>query len=159
MSRVQSLTVNGKGVVIDADAETPLLTVLRDQLGLTGTKYGCGEGQCGACTVLINGFPRRSCQTRVSAAAGKKITTIEGLAENGKLHPLQEAFLDEGALQCGYCTSGMIMAGVAFLRVNPNPTEISIRRFMQGNICRCGTYPRIVAAFQRAAKMMQKTRS
>jgi aerobic-type carbon monoxide dehydrogenase small subunit (CoxS/CutS family) len=159
MSRVHALNVNGKSVVMDADGDAPLLTVLRDQLGLTGTKYGCGEGQCGACTVLINGFPRHSCQTRVGAAAGKKITTIEGLAEDGKLHPLQQAFLDEGALQCGYCTSGMIMTGVAFLRVNPNPNEENIRRFMQGNICRCGTYPRIVAALLRAAERMKKKAS
>ncbi len=151
MHRVRSLTINGQRVAVDAEPATSLLTVLRDQLGLTGTKYGCGEGQCGACTVLLNGFPRRSCQTAVGVAAGKKITTIEGLARNGKLHPLQQAFLDEGALQCGYCTPGMIMTGVAFLRANPHPSEADIRRFMQGNLCRCGTYPRIVAAFRRAA--------
>ena len=159
MNRIHSLEVNGQAVAIDADGEIPLLTVLRDELGLTGTKYGCGEGQCGACTVLINGFPRHSCQTPVAMAAGKKITTIEGLAENGKLHPLQQAFMDEGAMQCAYCTSGMIMTGAAFLRANPNPSEATIRRFMNGNICRCGIYPRIISAIRRAAETMKKARS
>ncbi len=156
MARVKSLHVNGKQVAIDSDANATLLSVLRDQLDLTGTKYGCGEGQCAACTVLIDGFPRHSCQARVGAVASRKITTIEGIAENGKLHPLQQAFLDEQALQCGYCTSGMIMTGVAFLQAHANPSEDMIRGFMQGNICRCGTYPRILAAFRRAAEMMRK---
>lgn len=143
---------------MDADEEASLLTVLRDQLDLTGSKYGCGEGQCGACTVLIDGFPRRSCITKVGAAAGKKITTIEGLAPVGNLHPVQQAFLTANAFQCGYCTSGMIMSAAAFLKTNANPTEPEIVRFMQGNVCRCGTYQRIVAAIQRAAQTMKEAR-
>jgi aerobic-type carbon monoxide dehydrogenase small subunit (CoxS/CutS family) len=129
---------------------------LRDDLDLTGSKYGCGEGQCGACTVLINGIPRRSCITTVGAVVGRQITTIEGLEQNGQLHPLQQAFLDVGAMQCGYCTSGMIMMGVGFLKQYPNPTEEQIIRFMDGNVCRCGTYSRIVAAVSRAAKTLKE---
>jgi aerobic-type carbon monoxide dehydrogenase small subunit (CoxS/CutS family) len=125
--------------------------VLRDELELTGTKYGCGEGQCGACTVLIDGAPVRSCMTRVSAVAGKDITTIEGLEQNGKLHPLQEAFIEADALQCGYCTPGMILSSAALLKKTPQPSEPEIRRALQGNVCRCGTYPRIVLAVQMAA--------
>jgi len=157
MASTFELYVNGTRHQVDVEAEASLLGVLRDQLDLTGSKYGCGEGQCGACTVLIDGLPRRSCITPVSAAAGKPITTIEGLAQNGRLHPLQQAFLEVGALQCGYCTSGMIMTGVAFLTKNPNPTDQDIVRFMEGNICRCGTYPRIVAAIRGAAKAMQES--
>ncbi len=142
---------------MDVDGETSLLSVLRDQLDLTGSKYGCGEGQCGACTVLINGNPRRSCITSVGTVSQKQITTIEGLAKEGRLHPLQEAFLEEGAMQCGYCTSGMIMTGVALLKTNPNPTDKEISQFMQGNICRCGTYPRIASAVRRAAKALQES--
>ena len=149
------LEVNGKKHAVSADAETPLLTVLRDELGLTGTKYGCGEGECGACTVLIAGNPRRSCQIPVRAAAGKPVLTIEGLAQNGKLHPVQQAFLDAEAFQCAYCTSGMIMSGVALLRANPNPGREKIVQFMQGNICRCGTHPRIVEALERAGAAMR----
>lgn len=156
MSKITELQVNGKRRSIQADAETPLLTVLREQLDLTGTKFGCGEGQCGACTVLINGFPRRSCRTPVGTVGSKPVTTIEGLAGDGNLHPLQQAFLDEGAFQCAYCTSGMIMTGAALLRAVPDPSEDKIREFMQGNICRCGTYPRIVAAVRRAAEAMKK---
>ena len=152
MSKVSQLDVNGVRRRVDADAERSLLSVLRDDLDLTGAKYGCGEGQCGACTVLLNGEPVRSCITPVSSAAGKKVTTIEGLERDGKLHPLQEAFLEAGAMQCGYCTPGMIMAGAAFLRKNPNPSSEQIVRAMQGNVCRCGTYPRIVAAIQQAAR-------
>jgi aerobic-type carbon monoxide dehydrogenase small subunit (CoxS/CutS family) len=152
VSRISKLQVNGTFYPIDADSETSLLSVLRDQLDLTGSKYGCGEGQCGACTVLVDGNPRRSCITPVGAAAAKQITTIEGLAANGRLHPLQEAFLEEGAMQCAYCTSGMIMSGIALLRSKPNPSDTEIVQFMQGNICRCGVYPRIVAAIRRAAK-------
>jgi len=152
MSKVSQLDVNGVRRRVDADAERSLLSVLRDDLDLTGAKYGCGEGQCGACTVLLNGEPVRSCITPVSSAAGKKVTTIEGLERDGKLHPLQEAFLEAGAMQCGYCTPGMIMAGAAFLRKNPNPSSERIVRAMQGNVCRCGTYPRIVAAIQQAAR-------
>jgi aerobic-type carbon monoxide dehydrogenase small subunit (CoxS/CutS family) len=132
------------------------LYVLRDELGLTGTKYGCGEGQCGACTVLIGGAPRRSCQIPVSAAAAKSITTIEGLEKEGKLHPVQQAFLDAGAFQCAYCTSGMVMSSVGLLRTTPNPNEAEIVQFLQGNVCRCGTHPRIIEAVQHAAKMMQE---
>ncbi len=152
MSRVTELHVNGTRRRIDADSERTLLSVLRDDLDLTGTKYGCGEGQCGACTVLVDGEPVRSCLTHVGAVAAKPITTIEGLETNGKLHPLQEAFLETGAMQCGYCTSGMILAGASLLRKNPHPTEQQIVRGMQGNLCRCGTYPRIVAAIRLAAQ-------
>ncbi len=146
-----SLDVNGKTVRVNAPGEESLLSVLRNRLGLTGTKYGCGEGQCGACTVLINGHPARSCMTPVSAAAGKKMTTIEGLAVGEELSAVQRAFLQEEAFQCGYCTSGMIVAATALLRTNAQPSEEEIVRHMNGNVCRCGTYPRIVAAIQRAA--------
>jgi aerobic-type carbon monoxide dehydrogenase small subunit (CoxS/CutS family) len=140
---------------VNADAETSLLSVLRDQLDLTGSKYGCGEGQCGACTVLLDGLPRRSCITRVGAAATQQITTIEGLALNGNLHPVQQAFLEVEAFQCAYCTSGMIMTAVAFLKTKSDPTESEIATFMQGSVCRCGTYPRIAAAIRQAAKSMK----
>src|SRR5262249_5061875 len=133
------------------DIDKSLLSVLRDDLDLTGAKYGCGEGQCGACTVLIDGQPARSCLTQVGSTAGKKITTIEGLEQEGRLHPLQEAFIKAGAMQCGYCIPGMLMSGVALLKKNPKPTEPEIIRAMEGNVCRCGTYPRIVAAVRRAA--------
>ncbi|MFL6274398.1 MAG: (2Fe-2S)-binding protein [Blastocatellia bacterium] len=155
MSRITELNVNGSRLKVNADSDRSLLSVLRDDLDLTGSKYGCGEGQCGACTVLIGGVPTRSCITQVVAAAGKPITTIEGLESNGRLHPLQQAFLDLDALQCGYCTSGMIMSGVALLGKNPSPSEEEIARFMEGNVCRCGTYPRIVAAVTRAARQMK----
>jgi nicotinate dehydrogenase subunit A len=147
------LAVNGKSYSVDTDPQTSLLSVLRDQLDLTGSKYGCGEGQCGACTVLIDGKAQRSCVTRVGAVSGKKITTIEGLASGEQLHPVQEAFLEAGAMQCGYCTSGMIMSAVALLQRNPAPKESEIIAFMDGNVCRCGTYPRIVGAIQKAAKV------
>ena len=152
MATVIELHVNGTWHRIETDAARSLLNVLRDELDLTGSKYGCGEGQCGACTVLIDGQPRRSCITPVGAVAGKPVTTIEGLEKNGQLHPLQEAFLEVGAMQCGHCTAGMIMSGVALLSKHPNPDEDEIVRFMNGNICRCGTYPRIVTAIRRAAK-------
>lgn len=145
------LVVNQKRYRLLVDPGRMLLWVLRDELELTGTKYGCGEGQCGACTVLIDGAAVRSCMTRVSAAAGKEITTIEGLAQNGKLHPLQEAFIQADALQCGYCTPGMILSIVALLKKTPQPSEPEIRRALHGNVCRCGTYPRIIAAVQMAA--------
>jgi aerobic-type carbon monoxide dehydrogenase small subunit (CoxS/CutS family) len=157
MARITEIQVNGKRRAIDADAEATLLSVLRDELGLTGTKFGCGEGQCRACTVLLDGKPIHSCLTPVGEAAKKQITTIEGLAKNGRLHPVQQAFLDAEALQCGYCTSGMIMTAVALLRENPDPSEKTIREFMQGNICRCGTYPRIIVAIRRAAAAMKKS--
>lgn len=152
MAQTIQFQVNGARHQVDAQPERTLLTVLRDELDLTGTKYGCGEGQCGACTVLIDGAPARSCQTRVGALGGRKITTIEGLEEHGRLHPLQEAFLEADAMQCGYCTAGMIMSGVALLHKNANPDEAAIAQAMQGNVCRCGTYPRIVAAVRMAAK-------
>jgi aerobic-type carbon monoxide dehydrogenase small subunit (CoxS/CutS family) len=145
------LTVNGKARSVDVEPDATLLNVLREQLDLTGPKYGCGEGQCGACTVLIDGKPRRACITPVKAAAGRQVTTIEGLERNGRLHPLQQAFLDLDVMQCGYCTPGMIVTGAALLAANPNPSEQEIIRFMQGNICRCGTYQRIVAAIRKAA--------
>jgi len=156
MPKTIELEVNGKKYPVQYDPETPLLYVLHDELGLTGSKYGCGEGQCGACTVLIGGAPRRSCQIAVSAAAGKPITTIEGLETDGRLHPVQQAFLDAGAFQCAYCTPGMIVSSVALLQSNPNPSAADIAQFLQGNICRCGTQPRIVDAVQRAAKIMQE---
>jgi aerobic-type carbon monoxide dehydrogenase small subunit (CoxS/CutS family) len=147
------LTVNGKPYTVDAEPQTSLLSVLREQLDLTGSKYGCGEGQCGACTVLIDGKAQRSCITKVGAVSQKQITTIEGLATGEQLHPMQEAFLEAGAMQCGYCTSGMIMSAVALLQKTPAPKESEIIDFMDGNICRCGTYPRIVSAIQKAAKV------
>jgi aerobic-type carbon monoxide dehydrogenase small subunit (CoxS/CutS family) len=156
MPNAMELEVNGKRFAVHYPPDTPLLYVLRDELGLTGTKYGCGEGQCGACTVLIGGAPRRSCQIPVSAAAAKPITTIEGLEKEGKLHPVQQAFLDAGAFQCAYCTSGMVMSSVGLLRSNANPSEADIVQFLQGNVCRCGTHPRIVEAVQHAAKMLQE---
>ena len=146
------IVVNETRHQVQAEPERTLLTVLRDELELTGTKYGCGEGQCGACTVLIDGKAQRSCVTKVGAVSQKHITTIEGLAAGDQLHPVQEAFLEAGAMQCGYCTSGMIMSAVALLQRNPAPKEIEIIDFMDGNVCRCGTYPRIVSAIQKAAK-------
>jgi aerobic-type carbon monoxide dehydrogenase small subunit (CoxS/CutS family) len=146
-----ALNINGQSCSVDGNPDDKLLWVLREQLDLTGTKYGCGEGQCGACTVLIDGRAQRSCITPVSAVSGKSITTIEGLAKGDRLHPVQQAFLDEGAMQCAYCTSGMIMSAVSLLNNREKPSEAEIVQFMQGNICRCGTYPRIVAAIQRAS--------
>jgi aerobic-type carbon monoxide dehydrogenase small subunit (CoxS/CutS family) len=148
------LDVNGKRYAVHSDPDTPLLSVLRDELNLTGTKYGCGEGQCGACTVLLNGSPRRSCQLPVRAAASFQITTIEGLEKNGALHPVQQAFLDAGAFQCAYCTSGMIMSSVALLQATPNPSLVQISKALQGNICRCGVHPRVIDAVSQAAKKM-----
>ncbi len=156
MAKPIELEVNGKRYSVQSDPETPLLSVLRDELALTGTKYGCGEGQCGACTVLLDNAPRRSCQIPVSAAAAKSITTIEGLEKAGRLHPVQQAFLDAGAFQCAYCTSGMILSSVGLLSTNRNPTSAEIIQFLQGNICRCGTYPRIIEAVHLAAKSMQE---
>ena len=152
MDEIKQLHVNGSVHPVRVDADSRLLWVLRDDLGLTGTKYGCGEGQCGACTVLVNGLPQRSCLTPVGAVADEQITTIEGLAKNGNLHPVQEAFLKADAMQCGYCTSGMILSAVALLKRNANPTEQDIVQAMQGNLCRCGTYLRIVRAVRAAAK-------
>jgi aerobic-type carbon monoxide dehydrogenase small subunit (CoxS/CutS family) len=146
------LVVNQTHYRLQLDPNSLLLWALRDDLGLTGSKYGCGEGHCGACTVLIDGAPVRSCITPVSKVAGKDITTIEGLAQNGRLHPLQEAFIQADAMQCGYCTPGMILSGVGLLKKTPHPSEPEIRRALEGNVCRCGTYPRIVAAMQMAEK-------
>lgn len=153
------LSINGKNTRLSASADESLLTVLRDRLGLTGTKYGCGEGQCGACTVLMNGKATRSCITPVTAAVGAKITTIEGLEQNGALSPVQLAFLEEGAFQCGYCTSGMILSATALLQETHYPTDEQIVQHMNGNICRCGTYPRIVQAIKRASQSPGKGES
>jgi aerobic-type carbon monoxide dehydrogenase small subunit (CoxS/CutS family) len=152
MARITELNVNGANRQVNAAAERSLLSVLRDDLDLTGAKYGCGEGQCGACTVLLDGQAVRSCITPVSAAANKRVTTIEGLERDGHLHPLQDAFLETGAMQCGYCTPGMIMSGVSLLAKSAHPTDAEIIHGMQGNVCRCGTYPRIVAAVRIAAR-------
>jgi aerobic-type carbon monoxide dehydrogenase small subunit (CoxS/CutS family) len=146
------LNVNGQKHELTTEPDVPLLTVLRDSLNLTGSKYGCGEGVCGACTVLVDGKPARSCITPVSAVAEKDITTIEGLENNGHLHPVQQAFLRADPFQCAYCASGMIMSSVALLKSNPSPTESDIIKAMNGNICRCGTYPHIVKAIQLAAQ-------
>jgi aerobic-type carbon monoxide dehydrogenase small subunit (CoxS/CutS family) len=146
-----ALVVNGSERSVEAPAQETLLSVLRDRLGLTGTKYGCGEGQCGACTVLIDGRAARSCRTSVAEAAGKRIVTVEGLERNGGLHPVQQAFLDQEAFQCGYCTSGMVVASVALLESNRSPSDEDIVGALTGNICRCGTYARILAAVRQAS--------
>lgn len=148
-----SLQVNGTRHNVQAAPDETLLSVLRDRLDLTGTKYGCGEGQCGACTVLMNGRAVRACQTTVGQAAGARIVTIEGLEQNGRLTPVQAAFLEAEAFQCGYCTPGMIMGATALLAQQPSPSEEQIRAGMNGHICRCGTYPRIVEAVRMAARM------
>lgn len=152
MPNISTLQVNGATVRIDADAERTLLSVLRDDLDLTGAKYGCGEGECGACTVLIDGAPVRSCRRTVGSVGAKNIQTIEGLPRDGQLHAVQKAFIEADAMQCGYCTSGMIMSAVALLRKTPKPNRAEIIRGMDGNICRCCAYPRIIAAIERAAK-------
>jgi len=151
----ETLHVNGKPYVVNAEPDTSLLEILRDDLGLTGTKYGCGEGQCGACSVLIDGDLVHSCVAPLSAVKGTSITTIEGLAVGGHLHAVQQAFLEEGAMQCGYCVAGMILAAVNFLKATPNPTEAEIRNGMSGNICRCGVYPHMLAAVKRAAGILR----
>jgi aerobic-type carbon monoxide dehydrogenase small subunit (CoxS/CutS family) len=158
MAAKYTLLINGQPFSVDAEPDENLLSVLRDELDLTGTKYGCGEGQCGACTVLIDGSAQRSCVTPISRAAGKSITTVEGLAKENRLHPVQQAFLDEAAMQCAYCTSGMIMSAVSLLNHKQNPSDAEILQFMQGNICRCGTYPRIVAAVRKANSAMKESR-
>src|SRR5437016_11911141 len=155
MATVTELHVNGARRRINADAERPLLSVLRDDLGLTGSKYGCGEGKCGACTVLIDGQSTRSCVTRIGTLAGKQVHTIESLSTDKQLHPIQECCLECGAMQCGYCTPGMVMSAVALLRSNGHPDREQILTAMNGNICRCGTYVRIIAAIEMAAAMIK----
>jgi nicotinate dehydrogenase subunit A len=147
-----TLRVNGTSHDVDVEPEDTLLSVLRSDLGLTGSKFGCGEGQCGACTVLVEGQAVRSCVLRVDALANRQVTTIEGLAQGDRLHAVQEAFLEAEAFQCGYCTPGMVMATVALLRTNPQPSAQDIARAMDRNLCRCGTYSRIVKAVQIAAE-------
>ena len=153
MAKVTALNVNGKKLQVDADSATSLLSVLRNDLGLTGSKYGCGEGECGACTVLIDGLPTKSCIMPVGRIAARQITTIEGLEKDGRLHAVQEAFLKADAMQCAYCTSGMIMASVGLLSKNPHPSRNEIVKGMNGNVCRCGTYLRIREAIHKAAAM------
>jgi len=149
-----NLLVNGIEQHADVEPEKPLLYFLRDDLGLTGTKYGCGEGQCGACTVLVDGSPERSCRLPVSSAAGKKIITIEGLSRKGRLHPIQQAFLDVEAFQCAYCSSGMIVSAAALLERTPNPSDQQIVSHLDGNICRCGAYARIIEAVHRETSIL-----
>jgi aerobic-type carbon monoxide dehydrogenase small subunit (CoxS/CutS family) len=152
MSRITALNVNGTKLKVDVDSTTSLLVVLRNDLDLTGSKYGCGEGECGACMVLLDGQPVKSCITPVGRVGNRQVTTIEGLEQNGRLHPVQEAFLKADAMQCAYCTSGMIMASVGLLSNNPRPSRDEIVKGMNGNICRCGTYQRIVAAIESVGK-------
>jgi carbon-monoxide dehydrogenase small subunit len=152
MPKTISFTLNGKPAQVTTDGERELLWILRYDLGLTGTRYGCGVGQCGACTVLVDGEAARSCKTELQAVAGKSVTTIEGLARGDQLHPLQQAFLEQHAFQCGFCTSGMILAGCSLLREKPQPTREEIVAALDGNLCRCGAHPRILAAVEQAAK-------
>ncbi|GAA3915015.1 (2Fe-2S)-binding protein [Litoribacillus peritrichatus] len=149
--------VNGNTQRLDVEGDTPLLWVLRDTIGLTGTKFGCGMGLCGACTVQMNGQPIRSCSMPVSAIHGQEITTIEGVGTMDDLHPVQQAWIDENVPQCGYCQSGQIMSATALLASNPNPSDDEIKQYMAGNICRCGTYPRIQKAIKKASRAMQRT--
>ena len=149
-----TLTINGESHTVDVDPTTPLLWVIRDYVGLTGTKFGCGIAQCGACTVHLDGTPVRSCILPVSSVADKDITTIEGISPNGELHPVQQAWIDEQVPQCGYCQSGQIMAASALLEKNPSPTDADIDNAMAGIICRCGTYPRIRKGIKRAATVI-----
>ena len=151
------LRVNGRSHEVEAEPADNLLSVLRYDLGLTGSHYGCGEGQCGACSVLLDGAAARSCVTRIASVGTKAITTIEALAEGDRLHPVQQAFLETEAFQCGYCTPGMIVATVGLLRTNPNPSDADIARLLDRNVCRCGTYPRIVRAVRLAAERMRGT--
>ena len=154
---VTPLRVNGVDRPIPLDRDRSLLYVLREELGLTGTKYGCGEGECGACKVLVDGVAVRSCMTPVAETIGRSITTIEGLAEGGRLHPVQQAFLEVGAFQCGFCTPGMILAAASLLNRSPHPSEEEIRAAMDGNLCRCGGYPQILEAVQRASTLATPT--
>jgi aerobic-type carbon monoxide dehydrogenase small subunit (CoxS/CutS family) len=152
-----TLRINGKTHQIDGEPGDSLLSVLRYELGLAGSKFGCGEGYCGACTVLVDGQIARSCTARLAAVAGKPITTIEAIAEGDRLHPVQLAFLEVEAFQCGYCTPGMVMAAIGLLRAHPDPTDQDIAKVMDRNVCRCGTYPRIVQAIKLAAERMRTT--
>ncbi len=154
---VSHLRVNGIDRSIALDPDRSLLLVLREEMGLTGTKYGCGEGECGACKVLVDGVAVRSCMTPIGEAVGRSITTIEGLAREDTLHPVQQAFVDAGAFQCGFCTPGMILAAVGLLTRNPRPSDEEIRAAMQGNVCRCGGYLRILEAIQRASRLNEGT--
>jgi aerobic-type carbon monoxide dehydrogenase small subunit (CoxS/CutS family) len=158
MDAAITLIVNGKERTVFTDPERSLLDVLREDLHVTGPKYGCGEGRCGACTVLMDGSRTLSCITPVAKADKKKITTIEGLADGDFLHPVQQAFLDEGAIQCGYCTPGMILAAVALLEKNPQPTDEQIAEWMNVNICRCNGYPKILNAIRRAAAQIAEVK-
>lgn len=155
MNETISFKLNGKSVSINTDSRRPLLWVLRTDLGMTGTKYGCGKALCGACTVIVDKRAVRSCGLPVSSVKDKEVLTIEGLANNGKLHPIQEAFMKHDALQCGFCTSGMILTAYALLLRNPQPTEEEISRGMENNLCRCGAHARIIRAIQSAAERMK----
>jgi aerobic-type carbon monoxide dehydrogenase small subunit (CoxS/CutS family) len=152
------LLVNGARRRIEVDPEQSLLSALRDELDLTGAKYGCGEGQCGACTVLVDGRPTRSCVTKATSVASASITTIEGLEEGGQLHPVQQAFLEADAMQCGYCTPGMILETAALLRRESDPSDAEVRRVLEGHVCRCCTYPRILRAVRGAAETLKRSR-
>jgi aerobic-type carbon monoxide dehydrogenase small subunit (CoxS/CutS family) len=154
-----ALRVNGRTHQVEGDPGDSLLSVLRYELGLTGSKFGCGEGYCGACSVLLDNQVARACVIRLAAAAGKRIDTIDALASGDRLHPVQQAFLDAEAFQCGYCTPGMVMATVSLLRANPNPTDSDIAKVMDRNVCRCGTYPRIVRAVKLAAERVRRSGS
>lgn len=156
--RFIDLTINDKETRVETVPGQSLLDLLRDNLALTGTKYGCGEGRCGACSVIVNGEAVRSCVVKVENLAGKAITTIEGLAPDGRLHPVQQAFLDVEAMQCGYCTPGMILSAVALLGTDPNPSDDRIAEAMRGNVCRCGTYGRILTAIRRASQSKEAAR-
>jgi carbon-monoxide dehydrogenase small subunit len=158
MNQTVRFTLNGKSRSLSADGDRMLLWVLRTDLGLTGTKFGCGEGFCGACTVLIDGEPVRSCQYPLKNVGGKKVLTIEGLAEGERLHPLQEAFLKHDAIQCGYCSPGMVVTAYGLLLKNPRPEENDIRDALEGNLCRCGAHNRIVRAVRDAAGAMEGAR-
>jgi aerobic-type carbon monoxide dehydrogenase small subunit (CoxS/CutS family) len=150
-----TLRINGRSHEVDGEAADSLLAVLRSDLGLTGSKFGCGEGYCGACTVLVDDQVVRSCTARLAAMAGKQVTTIEAIAAGDRLHPVQEAFLETEAFQCGYCTPGMVMATIGLLRSNPNPSDQDIAKLLDRNVCRCGTYPRIVQAIKMAAQRLK----
>lgn len=157
MKTIIQLTVNGEVVEAAVEPNQTLLQLLRDELALTGTKHGCGLGDCGACTVILDGMPVNSCLLLARQAAGREVLTIEGLAENGKLHPVQQAFVDKGSIQCGFCSPGMILSAKALLDANPKPTELEIRTAISGNLCRCTGYQKIVEAIQEASKTIEAT--